>query len=171
MLAGVFVLKLVVLLQLRDHPLTQPDSGLDTTAYVDLAKQVLDGNWGLGPGVYYVSPFYIYFLAAGLAVLKSFTAVRVLQILLGTGSVGVPLLHGADLVRRSRRLDRRGAGRVHGPLHVLRGPDPAGVGGCVSDVRRAVLPDARPRGSSASDFRLKAETTESEKARLPYPIL
>ena len=86
-LACVFVLKLVVLLQLRDHPLTQPDSGLDTTAYVDLAKQVLDGNWGLGPGVYYVSPFYIYFLAAGLAVLKSFTAVRVLQILLGTGSV------------------------------------------------------------------------------------
>ena len=83
-----FVLKLVVLLQLKDHPLTAPDSGLDTTAYVNLANRVLDGNWGLGPGVYYVSPLYIYFLAAGLGVLKSFTAVRVLQIALGTASVG-----------------------------------------------------------------------------------
>ena len=87
-LAAVFVLKLVVLFQLRDHPLTQPDAGLDTTAYVDLAKQVIDGNWGLGPGVYYVSPLYIYFLALALAALKSFTAVRVLQVALGTASVG-----------------------------------------------------------------------------------
>jgi tetratricopeptide (TPR) repeat protein len=88
----VFVLKLVVLLQLRDHPLTQPDAGLDTTAYAQLAQQVLDGNVGLGPGVYYVSPFYIYFLALGLAVFKSFTAVRVLQIVLGTASVGLIFL-------------------------------------------------------------------------------
>jgi tetratricopeptide (TPR) repeat protein len=88
----VFVLKLVVLLQLRDHPLTQPDAGLDTTAYVQLAKQVVDGNLGLGPGVYYVSPLYIYFLAAGLAVFKSFTAVRVVQIALGTASVALIFL-------------------------------------------------------------------------------
>ena len=88
----VFILKLVVLLQLRDHPLTQPDAGLDTTAYAQLAQQVLDGNAGLGPGVYYVSPFYIYFLALGLAVFKSFTAVRVLQIALGTASVGLIFL-------------------------------------------------------------------------------
>jgi tetratricopeptide (TPR) repeat protein len=86
-LALVFVLKLVVLLQLKDHPLTQPDAGLDTTAYVNLAKAVMGGNPGLGPGVYYVSPLYIYFLAAGLGVLKSFTAVRVVQIALGTASV------------------------------------------------------------------------------------
>jgi tetratricopeptide (TPR) repeat protein len=83
----VFLLKLVVLLQLKDHPLTQPDAGLDTTAYVELAKKVLDGNLGLGPGVYYVSPLYIYFLAAGLAVFKSFTAIRVVQIALGTAAV------------------------------------------------------------------------------------
>ena len=86
-LAVVFLLKLVVLLQIKDHPLTQPDAGLDTTAYVELAKKVVDGNLGLGPGVYYVSPLYIYFLAAGLAALKSFTAVRVVQIALGTASV------------------------------------------------------------------------------------
>ena len=44
MLAGVFVLKLVVLSQLRNHPMTQPGSGLDTTAYVELAKKVLGGK-------------------------------------------------------------------------------------------------------------------------------
>jgi len=43
-----FVLKLIVLLQLKDHPLTAPDAGLDTTAYVELAKKVVDGNWGHG---------------------------------------------------------------------------------------------------------------------------
>ena len=55
LLSLAFVLKLIVLLQLRDHPLTHPDAGLDTTACVELAKQVLAGNVGLGPGVYYVA--------------------------------------------------------------------------------------------------------------------
>jgi 4-amino-4-deoxy-L-arabinose transferase-like glycosyltransferase len=87
LLALVFLLKLAVLLQLRNHPLLQPDAGLDTTAYVDLAHRVLKGDWGLGPGVYYVSPLYVYFLAAGLSLLKSFTAVRVAQIALGTAAV------------------------------------------------------------------------------------
>jgi 4-amino-4-deoxy-L-arabinose transferase-like glycosyltransferase len=88
LLGAAFVLKAIVLSQLADHPLTQPDAGLDTTAYVKLARQVLAGNIGLGPGVYYVSPLYIYFLAAGLAVLHSFTAVRTVQIVLGTASIG-----------------------------------------------------------------------------------
>ena len=86
-LAGVFLLKLLVVLQLRDHPLLQPDAGLDTTAYVDLARRVLAGDIGLGPGLYFVSPFYIYFLAAALSVFHSFTAVRVLQVSLGTASI------------------------------------------------------------------------------------
>src|SRR5215510_2051007 len=88
LLAWTFALKAVVLVQLKDHPLVTPDAGLDTTAYVRLAEQVLAGNAGLGPGLYYVSPFYIYFLAALLAVFHSFTAVRVVQIALGTASVG-----------------------------------------------------------------------------------
>ena len=87
LLAAVFLLKLVVLLQLRDHPLTSPDSGLDTTAYVELAQRVVAGDLGLGPGLYYVSPLYIYVLAASLAVFDSFTAVRGVQIALGTLSV------------------------------------------------------------------------------------
>jgi tetratricopeptide (TPR) repeat protein len=88
MLGAVFVLKLVVLSQLRDHPLTSADAGLDTTAYVDLARRVVAGDLALGPGLYYVSPLYIYFLASGLAVFDSFTAVRVVQIALGTLAVG-----------------------------------------------------------------------------------
>jgi len=88
LLGGTFVLKAIVLSQLGNHPLLSPDAGLDTTAYVQLANQVLAGNAGLGPGLYFVSPFYIYFLAAILAVVHSFTAVRVVQIALGTASVG-----------------------------------------------------------------------------------
>jgi Flp pilus assembly protein TadD len=88
LLAVVFTLKLVVLLQLRDHPLIQPDAGLDTSAYVELARRVVNGDLALGPGLYYVSPLYIYVLAAVLAATDSFTAVRFLQILLGSLSVG-----------------------------------------------------------------------------------
>jgi tetratricopeptide (TPR) repeat protein len=88
LLAAVFAVKLVVLFQLKDHPLLQADSGLDTTAYATLAGSVLAGNLLLSPDLYYVSPLYIYVLAAGLAVLKSYTAVRVCQLALGTAAVG-----------------------------------------------------------------------------------
>jgi Flp pilus assembly protein TadD/4-amino-4-deoxy-L-arabinose transferase-like glycosyltransferase len=81
-------LKLIVALQLRGHPLLQPDVGLDTTAYVELANRVRAGDVGLGPDLYFVSPLYIYFLAAVLAAFDSFTAVRLVQIALGTASVG-----------------------------------------------------------------------------------
>src|SRR3954469_17816802 len=88
----VLAAKCLVVLQLRDHPLLQPDSGLDTSAYVDLANAVRHGNLGLGPGLYYLSPFYIYFLAAALTLLKSFTAIRILQVTLGTASVAFVFL-------------------------------------------------------------------------------
>jgi tetratricopeptide (TPR) repeat protein len=87
LLLGAFALKAIVLLQLRDHLLLQPDSGLDTTAYVNLAQKVMSGDWALGPGLYFVSPLYIYFLAFVLAVFDSFTALRFIQIALGTASI------------------------------------------------------------------------------------
>jgi 4-amino-4-deoxy-L-arabinose transferase-like glycosyltransferase/Flp pilus assembly protein TadD len=87
-LAAAAPLKLLVLVQLRAHPLLQPNAGLDTSAYVDLAHRVIAGDLALGPGLYFVSPLYIYFLAAALAVFDSFTAVRLLQVLLGIASVG-----------------------------------------------------------------------------------
>ena len=88
LLGAVFLLKLAVLLQLKGHPLVQPDAGLDTTAYAELARRVINGDLGLGPGLYYVSPLYIYFLAAVVGLTDSFTVVRVIQIVLGTASVG-----------------------------------------------------------------------------------
>lgn len=80
--------KIIIALQLGSHPMVQPDVGLDTTAYADLAQRVLRGDLWLGPGLYFVSPLYVYVLAAGLAVTDSFTAVRVLQAALGGCAVG-----------------------------------------------------------------------------------
>ncbi|HEY2431104.1 MAG TPA: tetratricopeptide repeat protein [Vicinamibacterales bacterium] len=91
-LVAAVVLKAAVLTQLAGHPLLAPDAGLDTTAYVQLARQVLDGHPGLGPGLYYVSPFYIYFLAAILGVSHSFLAVRIVQVAMGTAAVGLVCL-------------------------------------------------------------------------------
>ena len=88
LLSCVAIVKLLIVWQLADHPMVQPETGLDTTAYADLARRVVAGDWGLGPGLYYVSPLYIYALAAGLAVTDSFTATRVLQVLAGTVAVG-----------------------------------------------------------------------------------
>jgi len=93
-LAIVFALKFVVLAQLWGHPLLQPDAGLDTTAYVTLAKRVLAGDVGLGPGLYYVSPLYIYFLALTFGLTKSFAGVQLVQIALGTATVGLVFLMG-----------------------------------------------------------------------------
>ena len=92
LLAIAFVLKFLVVGQLGDHPLLQADAGFDTTDYVTLAEQVRGGNLALGPGLYYVSPLYIYFLAGALGVLQSLTAVRVLQAALGTLTIGAIFL-------------------------------------------------------------------------------
>ena len=86
-LAAVLGVKSAVLAQLHGHPLLHPEAGLDTTAYAHLAQQVVAGDLALGPGLYFVSPLYIYVLAAGLAAFDSFTAIRMGQILLGTLSV------------------------------------------------------------------------------------
>jgi 4-amino-4-deoxy-L-arabinose transferase-like glycosyltransferase len=86
-LAAAFLVKLAVMIQLKDHVLTQPDAGLDTTTYAALAGRVLQGDVLLRPGLYFVSPLYIYFLAGVLAVADSFTAVRLLQIVLGTAAI------------------------------------------------------------------------------------
>lgn len=88
LLAGVLVVKLIVVWQLKDHLLLQPDTTMDTGAYLDLARQVIGGHWALGPGLYYVSPLYIYFLAFIDGLTDSLTAVRVVQVLLGTAAVG-----------------------------------------------------------------------------------
>jgi 4-amino-4-deoxy-L-arabinose transferase-like glycosyltransferase len=86
-LAGVFVVKAIVLAQLQHHPLLEPEGGVDSAEYAALARRVLNGDLLLGPGLYYLSPLYVYFLAAILAISDSFTVVRVVQIALGTAGV------------------------------------------------------------------------------------
>jgi tetratricopeptide (TPR) repeat protein len=88
-LALSLAVKLLVVFQLYDHPLLQPDAGLDTTAYTSLAREVLQGNPALGPGLYFVSPLYIYFLAAILWITDSFLAVRIVQVALGTLAIAL----------------------------------------------------------------------------------
>jgi tetratricopeptide (TPR) repeat protein len=88
-LATVFAAKLVVVLQLRDHPLLQPGTGLETAVYTQLATRVAAGDHWLGPGLYFASPLYVYFLAAILAAAQSFTAARVVQIVLGTAAISL----------------------------------------------------------------------------------
>jgi 4-amino-4-deoxy-L-arabinose transferase-like glycosyltransferase len=86
-LAATLLLKLTIMRQLESHPLLQPDAGLDTQAYVQLARRVLSGDLWLGPGLYYLSPLYLYFLAAAWLAGDSFSGVRALQVTLGTAGV------------------------------------------------------------------------------------
>ncbi len=117
------LLKWIVVWQLADHPMVQPDVGLDTTAYATLAQRVVHGDLGLGPGLYYVSPLYIYVLAAGWALTDSFDVVRLLQTLAGALAVGGVWI----MTRAARRVVCRRAGRGHGTHHLLRSAHPAGV--------------------------------------------
>ena len=86
-LAAVLAIKILIVWELKDHPLLRPGAGLDTTAYVTLAQRVVAGDMALGPGLYFVSPLYIYFLSAALALFDTITAARVTQVALGTASV------------------------------------------------------------------------------------
>jgi Flp pilus assembly protein TadD len=90
LVAGALALKATVLIELRDHPLLQPTGVLDSAAYVRLAQQVVGGDYGLGPDVYYLSPFYIYFLAFLFALSGgSFLVVKAVQVVLGALAVGL----------------------------------------------------------------------------------
>jgi tetratricopeptide (TPR) repeat protein len=90
LLAAAFVVKAVVFAQLHQHPLLQPDGGLDSEVYVRLAREAAVGNWGLGPDAYFISPFYVYFLAVVFIFSgESLLAAKVVQIVLGTVAVGL----------------------------------------------------------------------------------
>lgn len=81
-----FAVKLAVLLQLRGHPLLQPLGELDTAYYVDLGGRVArDGL--LAPIGAFVSPLYVYFLAAVFAAGGSLLAAQLIQIVLGAAAV------------------------------------------------------------------------------------
>jgi Flp pilus assembly protein TadD len=100
--AAVFALalavRLVLLSQLHGHPLLRPTGVLDDAEYFRLAQRAAGGDWALGPGAYYVSPLYIYFLAAvfriaGVALL----AAQVLQAVLGAAAAALVAVCGRRL--------------------------------------------------------------------------
>ena len=88
-LAAVLAVKAVVLAQLGDHPLLQPEGEMDGAVYLDLARRVSQGDLVLAPDPYFVSPLYVYFLGAVLGLAGSTLLARVLQIGLGTVAVAL----------------------------------------------------------------------------------
>ena len=88
LLGAALAVNATVLVQLGGHPLLQPHGELDTTYYVELARRVAAGGPLAVRDAFFVSPLYVYFLAAVFAVHQSLAAVRVVQIGLGTAAVG-----------------------------------------------------------------------------------
>lgn len=83
------VIKGVVLTQLADHPLLQPQGELDTATYVDLARQIADGGPLAVRQAFALSPLYVFFLAGIFAVGGSLFTAKVVQIVLGTAAIAL----------------------------------------------------------------------------------
>jgi tetratricopeptide (TPR) repeat protein len=82
------LLKLVLLLQLADHPLLQPRGDLDNAVYLELARAIAQGVPSGDLQVFFVSPFYLYFAAAALAMTgMSVFGLQLAQIALGMAAV------------------------------------------------------------------------------------
>jgi tetratricopeptide (TPR) repeat protein len=87
--AAAFAVKAVALAQLWNHPLLQPHGELDTAYYVTLSQRVaLEGVFA-PIGAFFVSPLYVYFLAALFAAGGSLLAAQLVQIALGAAAVGL----------------------------------------------------------------------------------
>jgi 4-amino-4-deoxy-L-arabinose transferase-like glycosyltransferase len=118
LLLAAFALKAALLAHFDAHPLLQPTGDMDSGVYARLAADVARGDVllrGPGPMPYFVSPLYIYFLAA-VHVLSagSLFAAKLVQIALGTAAVG--LVWGM-----TRRLFDDRAALVAGILYALTG--------------------------------------------------
>jgi len=87
LLAACFIVKLVVLLQLHDHPLLQPHGEMDTAYYVELARRIADHGVLSVREPFVVSPLYVFFLAAVFYSGGGLLAAKVLQVALGTAAV------------------------------------------------------------------------------------
>lgn len=87
--AAAFGVKLVVLMQLWNHPLLQPHGELDTAFYVALGQRLAQEGVLAPIGAFFVSPLYVYFLAAVFAAGGTLFAAQVVQIGLGAAAVGL----------------------------------------------------------------------------------
>jgi tetratricopeptide (TPR) repeat protein len=106
--AAAFAVKLVVLIQLWDHPLLQPHGELDTAYYVTLASRIAAEGVLAPIGAFFVSPLYVYFLAAVFAAGGSLVAAQLIQIALG--ALGVALLFATARHWFGERAALAGAG-------------------------------------------------------------
>lgn len=88
LLGAALAVKAIGLLQLGHHPLLQPHGDLDTARYVDLARQVASAGPLAVPEPFFLSPLYVYFLAAVFSIRDSLLLARIVQVLLGTAAVG-----------------------------------------------------------------------------------
>ena len=88
-MAAAFAVKLVVLAQLWDHPLLQPHGELDTAYYVALSTRIAAEGVLASDAAFFVSPLYVYFLAAVFAAGGSLLAAQLIQIALGAAAVGM----------------------------------------------------------------------------------
>ena len=88
-MAVAFVVKLVVLMQLWNHPLLQPHGELDTAYYVSLSTRIASEGVLAPIGAFFVSPLYVYFLAAVFAAGGSLLAAQLVQIALGALAIGL----------------------------------------------------------------------------------
>ncbi len=118
LLLAAFALKTALLEHFDTHPLLQPAGDMDSGVYARLAADVARGDLllrGPGPVPYFVSPLYIYFLAAVHALSAgSLFAAKVVQIVLGTAVVGL-------VWAMTRRLFDDRAALVAGILYALTG--------------------------------------------------
>jgi tetratricopeptide (TPR) repeat protein len=98
---GALLVRLLVLAQLGSDPLLQPRGLLDDAVYVKLAMRVAAGDLMLRPDVYYLSPFYTYFLGLIFAVTGGSVAIaRLVQVMLGAATVGLIGLAATSLWSR-----------------------------------------------------------------------
>ena len=89
MVTTAFAIKLIVLMQLWNHPLLQPHGQLDTAYYVALSQRVAQEGLLAPIGAFFVSPLYVYFLAAVFAAGGTLFAAQLIQIGLGAAAVGL----------------------------------------------------------------------------------
>ena len=76
-------------MQLGNHPLLQPHGELDTAYYVSLSTRIASEGVLAPIGAFFVSPLYVYFLAAVFAAGGSLLAAQLVQIALGAMAVGL----------------------------------------------------------------------------------
>lgn len=118
LLCAALGLKAALLAHFDAHPLLEPAGDMDSGVYSRLAWDVAHGDMllrGPGPVPYFVSPLYIYFLAAIHALSGgSLLAAKVVQIALGTAAVALVFL-------TARRLFGERAALAAGVLYALMG--------------------------------------------------